>query len=301
MVHGLVVEVLGGDHGLDHVLEELSADLVVAEGGAVGLAVDGLGVLGRDKEGRHALGDGDAVNLLVLDGDLGLAIRAEPLEGAVVAALAQAGSQLGGEEVRQRVELLSLVGGIAEHETLVTGTEVLLGLAKVHALGNIRGLLLNGDEHVAGLVVETLGGVVEADHLDGFTDDSLVVDRGLGGDLTEDHDHPGLGGGLAGDLRVRILLEARVQDGIGDNVAELVRVALGHRFRREVVGLRRGHTWLFCQHVEGGLFIEAGEWSRDASGRMQVSPVTHAPFCSSLPPLLPPRAHTAARPTPVAD
>jgi len=39
----------------------------------------------------------------------GVTIRAEPLEGAVVAALAQAGSQLGGEEVRQRVELLEHV------------------------------------------------------------------------------------------------------------------------------------------------------------------------------------------------
>ena len=36
--------------------------------------------------------------------------------------------------------------------------------------------------------------------LDGVPDHLLVVDLGLGGDLAADHDHAGLGHGLAGDL-----------------------------------------------------------------------------------------------------
>ncbi len=47
----------------------------------------------------------------------------------------------------------------------------------------------------------TLGAVIIADVLDGVADDLLVVDVGLGGDLAADHDHPGLGDGLTGDLR----------------------------------------------------------------------------------------------------
>jgi hypothetical protein len=37
---------------------------------------------------------------------------------------------------------------------------------------------------------------------------------GLGGDLTEDHDHTSLGCGLASDLGKRVLCEAGIEDGI---------------------------------------------------------------------------------------
>jgi hypothetical protein len=36
--------------------------------------------------------------------------------------------------------------------------------------------------------------------------------------ITEDHDHTGLGGSLAGDLGEGVLLEAGIEDGIGDLV-----------------------------------------------------------------------------------
>jgi hypothetical protein len=89
-------------------------------------------------------------------------------------------------------------------------------------LGNVGGLLLNRDEHVAGLVVEALARVIEADHLDSVTHNLLVVEVRLGGDLSEDHDHAGLAGSLASDLGVGILGQARIQHRVGDNVAELV-------------------------------------------------------------------------------
>ena len=54
-------------------------------------------------------------------------------------------------------------------------------------------------------------------------------------DLAEDHDEAGRGRGLAGDAGVRILADDRVQDGVDDLVAHLVRVAFGDRFGREQV------------------------------------------------------------------
>ena len=87
MVDRLVVEELGGDHRLDNVLHELGADLLVGERGAGVGAVDRLRVLGGDEEGGDAAGDRRAVDLVVLDRDLRLAVGAEPLEGALVAAL----------------------------------------------------------------------------------------------------------------------------------------------------------------------------------------------------------------------
>ena len=84
----------------------------------------------------------------------------------------------------------------------------------METLGDVGRLLLNGNEDVAGLVVETLVGAVVTNVLDGLTDDLLVVEASLGGDLTEDHDHTGLGGSLASNLGEGVLLQAGVEDGI---------------------------------------------------------------------------------------
>jgi hypothetical protein len=74
-------------------------------------------------------------------------------------------------------------------------------LLTVHALADVRRLLLDVHQHLAGVAVEAniLGD--EADLPAGLAHDGLVVDLGLGGNLTEDHHHASLGGGLAGDLR----------------------------------------------------------------------------------------------------
>lgn len=185
-------------------------------------------------------GNNGTVVVLVLDGDLGLGVGAEPGEGAVTAGSRHGSVELVGEEKGEGEELRGLVGGVSEHDTLVTGTELLEGLLVVETLGDIGGLLLNGDEQVKGLVVEALGGVIVADVLDGVTDNLLVVELGLGGDLTEDHDHTGLGGGLASDLGEGVLSQAGVEDGIGDLIGDLVGVTLTDR-----LGLSRELAWVF--------------------------------------------------------
>lgn len=187
MEDNLVIKVLGGDDGLDDLLEEDLAD---------GLVVNTLSVLGGDDDGVDALGDHGAIVILVLDGDLGLGVRAQPGDLTRVAGNGEALNELGGEDVSEGHHLGGLVGGIAEHVALVTSTNVLVLAADVNTTGNVGRLLLEADHDVAGLVVEALGGVVEANALDGITDDLLVVGVALGGDLTEDHDHTGLGGGL---------------------------------------------------------------------------------------------------------
>ena len=70
----------------------------------------------------------------------------------------------------------------------------------VETLSDIGGLLLDGDENVASLVVEALLGRIVSDLLDGVADNLLVINLGLGGDFTEDHDHASLGGGFASNL-----------------------------------------------------------------------------------------------------
>mmetsp|Transcript_20976 Transcript_20976/g.66462 ORF Transcript_20976/g.66462 Transcript_20976/m.66462 type:complete len:461 (+) Transcript_20976:322-1704(+) len=206
---GLVIEVLGGDDGLDHVLVEVGGDLVVG---------DILVVLGGDEDSVHALGDHGAVLVLVLDGNLGLAVGAEPGADAVLADLGQLVADLGGEHVGEGHELGGLIGGVAEHDALVAGANLLelLGAHAVDALADVGGLLLKVAEHLAVVAVEADVGGGEADLAAGLAHDLLVVDLSLGGDLTEYHHHAGLGAGLAGDLGLGVLLEASVEDGIGD-------------------------------------------------------------------------------------
>jgi len=83
--------------------------------------------------------------------------------------------------------------------------------AVVETLSNIGRLLFDGNEDVAGLVVEALGGVIVADLLDGVTNDLLKVDLCFRGDLPENHDHASLGGRLASDFGRRVLRQARVK------------------------------------------------------------------------------------------
>lgn len=217
MVNGLLVEELGGDDLLDDLLLNLLAEL---------LGGDILGVLSGDDDGVDTLGDDGTVVVLVFDGDLGLGVGSQPGQRAVTAGSGHGSVQLVREQESQGEQLRGLIGSIAEHDTLVTSTELLKSLLVVKTLGDIRGLLLNGNEQVKGLVVKALGGVIVADALNGVTDDLLVVELGLGGDLTEDHDHTGLGGSLASNLGEGVLSQAGVEDGIRDLIGDLVGVTL---------------------------------------------------------------------------
>ena len=116
-------------------------------------------------------------------------------------------------------------------------------------------MLLNSNEDVACLVVEALLGGVVTDVLDGTTNDLLVVEVGLGGNLTEDHDHTGLGCGLASDLGEGILLEAGIEDGVRDLITGLQSASVfsggeSRSFRKwgtPSITLRRTYTCLIAQ------------------------------------------------------
>ena len=204
MVDGLVVEVLGGDGLFDNLLLDLLAELLNGDVGRV---------LGGDNDGVNTERNNGTVVVCVLDSDLGLGVGTEPGKGAVVAGIGHGLVKLVGKLDGEGKVLGGLVGSISEHDTLVTGTKLLESLLVVKTLSNVGALLLNGNENVASLVVEALLGRVVANVLDGLADNLLVVNLGLGGSL-------------ASDLGERVLLEAGIEDGVGDLVSDLVGVAL---------------------------------------------------------------------------
>ena len=119
----------------------------------------------------------------------------------------------------------SLIRGVAEHHALVAGT------AGVHALGNVARLFVDRRDDGAGVGVEAVEGIVVADGGDDAADKALEIDVGLGGDFTGDDHQAGGREGLGGDAAVGILLQAGVENGVGDLVGNLVGMAFGHGFR----------------------------------------------------------------------
>lgn len=128
VVNGSVIKVLGGDGRLDDLLQDLLADLL---GGDIGA------VLGGHNNSVYAQGDDGTIVVLVLDGDLGLGIGAEPRERPVATSGGHGSVELVGELKGQGEQLGGLVGRITEHDALVTSTEVLEAVVEMEALGDI--------------------------------------------------------------------------------------------------------------------------------------------------------------------
>jgi hypothetical protein len=78
---------------------------------------------------------------------------------------------------------------------------------------------------------------------------------GLGGNLTKDHDHTGLGCGLASNLGEGVLLEAGIEDGVRDLITVLQSASVfsggeSRSFRKwgtPSITLRRAYTCLIAQ------------------------------------------------------
>ena len=201
MIDSVLIEKVSGYGLLDDFFQDLLPQVF---GGNV------VGVLGGNDDGVDSEGDDRTAVTLVLDRHLGLGVWSEPGKRAGSPGDRQSFVEFVGEDDGKRHQFWGLGSGISEHETLITGT-VVLERTLVKTLGDVRRLLFNGDEDVAGLVVKTLFRVVVPNILDGFPNDLLVVDLGLGGYFAENHDHSGLGGGLTGDLGEWVLFQTGIK------------------------------------------------------------------------------------------
>lgn len=195
MIDGTVIQKVGwydllDDFSLDLVSEILSRDF--------------LRMLGRDYDGVDAKRYSGTAVFLVLDCDLSLRVWSEPRELTTTTSSGHCSIQLVRKHDGQRHVLLSLIGSVTKHNPLITSA-VIFKRTMIQTLSNIRGLLLNCNEDVAGFVVKTFGRVVISDMLDSVADDFLVVNLSLSGDFTENHDHASLRGSLTSNLRRRIL------------------------------------------------------------------------------------------------
>ncbi|BAT76997.1 hypothetical protein VIGAN_01507600 [Vigna angularis var. angularis] len=140
--NGLLIKVLLGNHGLDHVLFQISSNFIIR---------DSLVMLCGDEHGVDTNWNHGTLVIVILNSHLGLAIRSEPRAGTVLPNLSETSPEFGCKDVAQGHQFRGLVGGIAEHVTLVAGTDFFRSFGEVamHALGNIRTLLLNVHKDLA--------------------------------------------------------------------------------------------------------------------------------------------------------
>ena len=123
------------------------------------------------------------------------------------------------------------VAGVAEHQTLVARALVQVdAFAFVHALGDVRRLLVVVHADCAAVGVKAqLGGVV-ADAFDGFAGDFDVVHLGCGGDFACQYAQACVDQGFCGDTRFGVLRQDGIQNRIGHLVGNFIRMAFGYRF-----------------------------------------------------------------------
>ena len=122
---------VGRDRRQDDRLDDVLAEPLGADVGVV---------LGGDDDRPHPLRDA----VLVLDGDLGLAVRAEVRQLAGLADLGEPAGHAVGERDRQRHQLRRLAAGEPEHHPLVAGAQLVRGRRvvadlerRVDALGDV--------------------------------------------------------------------------------------------------------------------------------------------------------------------
>ena len=233
---------VGGVQALvGQVLDDRVDDMLTDVGGQLVDQVDAFGVLGGEHHGVQPDGRG----ALVLDGHLGLAVRAQVAQRAVLADLGQLAGQPVRQRDRQRHEFGGVADRVAEHQALVAGAlgvqrilllldAGLVGLVDAHR--DVRGLPADADVHAAGGAVEALLRGVVADLQDALANGVGDVGErllGRGGDLAHDVHLAGGDQGLHRDARGRVVLQQRIEDRVTDRVTDLVGMSFGHRLAGE--------------------------------------------------------------------
>ena len=122
-------------------------------------------------------------------------------------------------------QVLRLVGGIAEHHTLVACTLLVL-IAIIYTAVDILTLLMDGSQDTTGITIKLVFGLGIANSLNGVTSNGLQVDIHLTAYLTHDDYLTCCYKRLTGHTGVLVVSQELVQDGITYLIGHLIGMAL---------------------------------------------------------------------------
>jgi hypothetical protein len=126
-------------------------------------------------------------------------------------------------------QLLGLIDGETEHQTLVAGAQVAVDTGR-----DVGALLMDPVLDFEAVRGEIGVEAVVADTGNRFPDDAVDVDRSLRGHLPTDDGQTSGDKRLAGNPCSRGGDECGVEDAVRDGISHLVRMTFGHRFRCEI-------------------------------------------------------------------
>jgi len=172
-------------------------------------------MLRRHDDSRHFHRD----PIFVHDADLGFAIRAKPLEIAVLPKGRETLRQAVGQHDRHRHELIGLIRRVTEHHPLVAGA------TGIDASGNVGRLPADRADDGAGLVVEAIRGVGITNAFNGLPDNLWNVHVGIGCDLPRDTGKSRGHQRFTRDARIGVIRKDGVEDRIGNGICDLVRMS----------------------------------------------------------------------------
>ena len=235
----------GWNRNLDHLLANFLLDEGTLGFFAPVHVDERIVVLNRDHDRVHH----GCCAFLVTHRHLRFSVRTRPREDVLLTDRGEAARQAlrkrsseGEKPTLEVVVGLSFVACIAKHEALIA--RALVGPKVVDALRNVRGL--GGDVHVnvrqIGVRrIHANGMVGVADGFGGRTSKGFVIrcfaaQRNLASQDDDALVGRALDQGLHRNTGVRVHRQTGIDDGVGNGVAELVRVTRSYRFRREQLG-----------------------------------------------------------------
>jgi aromatic ring-cleaving dioxygenase len=177
---------------------------------------DSISVLNTHQDSVNAHGFNAFFGVLILNGHLGLVIGHHPRQYFLVHAFSQAFAQLVSEQMGEWHAFFRLVGGVTDHEALVTRAEVFFVLVSSDAVENFRALDVKVDHDSAIFVIHAFLDIIVSDFLDGLTDNLFITDLCFGVDFTKYHAHIVFHACFTCDQRFWILLKQGVQNRIGN-------------------------------------------------------------------------------------
>lgn len=227
VVDGAFIKESFGDDGFDDMFHDLCSEV---------FGCDFLGVLGGDDDGVYSQGDEMTRGILtVFNSDLCFSRLADLTERGIL----ESGRSQAIEPSRRRraISLFRLCAkrivignssgvssvaypNIIPYQStrrapisiyLIPSAEIFKSSLDVDTICDFRGLLLDSDEDITCLVIESLVAAIISDLLNGLTDNLLIVQRGLGRDFTENHNHTRLGRSFTRNLGKGIFCETGIE------------------------------------------------------------------------------------------
>jgi hypothetical protein len=170
----------------------------------------------------------------------------------------------------QRHEFGGFITGESKHQALVAGTLFFVQpLAFGDALRDVGRLPVDRRQDGAGVGIKAhlRGGVADFAH--GLAHHFGVGDLRPRGDFAGYDHHAGFRQAFAGDPTVGVAFQQPIEDGVGNLLAHLGGLALGHGFRGEQE-VFQSHNVSFALAARGALRCVGGRVSTDSTGRLIV-------------------------------